>query len=74
MIMSASPGGLGGMRGLVHLRAILGNINVCVLPQTLSISQAMKAFNEDGSLVDEKKQKAVEGLGAALTEMVSKVK
>src|SRR5262249_55493848 len=32
-LMSASPGALGGLRGLVHVRSILGNINVIVLPE-----------------------------------------
>ena len=31
VLMSASPGQLGGLRGLVHLKAILGNIDVIVL-------------------------------------------
>ena len=31
-LMSASPGALGGLRGLVQVRAILGNIKVLVLP------------------------------------------
>ena len=36
-LLSASPGQLGGLRGLVHLRAILGNIKVLVLPDQVSI-------------------------------------
>ena len=51
-IMSASPGALGGLRGLVHLRSILGNIGVTLVPQQIAISGAAKAFNEDGSLAD----------------------
>lgn len=73
VIMSASPGGLGGLRGLVHVRAILGNIGVVVLPATLSISGAPKAFGEDGTLVDPKQQEQVRGLGRTLAEHLARL-
>ena len=73
-LMSASPGALGGLRGLVHVRAILGNINVIVLPDQLAISKAHEAFNADGSLKDAKMQAGVEGLGRTLAEFLKKVK
>ena len=72
-IMSASPGGMGGMRGLVHLRSILGNINVIVLPEQKSISQAYQAFDENGSLKDPKQQQDVEKLGANLASILLKL-
>lgn len=72
-LMSASPGALGGLRGLVHVRAILGNINVLVLPDQVAVMRAHEAFNEDGSLKDAKQQEAVEGLGARLTDVLRKL-
>ena len=51
-LMSASPGALGGLRGLVHLRSILGNIGVIVLPDQIAVARAHEAFQPDGSLSD----------------------
>lgn len=72
-LLSASPGALGGLRGLVHLRAILGNIGVTVLPAQVAISRANEAFQEDGTLADSKQNEAVLGLGRSLAEMLSKL-
>lgn len=73
VIMSASPGGFGGLRGLVHLRSILGNINVFVLPDQKAIPQAFEAFNSDGTMKDPKQQDSVENLGAKLSNVLSKL-
>jgi NAD(P)H-dependent FMN reductase len=50
LLLSASPGGLGGMRGLAHLRDILSNLGAIVLPGSVSISAAHNAFDEKGAL------------------------
>ena len=72
-IMSASPGALGGLRGLVHVRAILGNIRVLVLPDQVAVAKANEAFNPDGSLKDPKQHAAIEALGGKLTQCLSKL-
>ena len=74
VIMSASPGGLGGLRGLVHLRMILGNIHVLVLPEQMAIARAQDAFQPDGRLKDPRQHTAVEQLGATLTQVLVKLK
>ena len=72
-IMAASPGALGGLRGLVHLRMILGNIKTLVLPGQLAVPRANEAFGDDGSLKDTAQQAAAEKLGEDLTHMLERL-
>ena len=72
-LMSASPGGLGGLRGLVHVRAIFGSLGCLVLPDQIAVSAAHSAFDENGALADEKMQAGIQRLGATLTETVRKL-
>jgi NAD(P)H-dependent FMN reductase len=72
-LMAASPGALGGLRGLVHLRAILGNIRVIVLPQQKAIAKAHEAFDDEGRLRDEADRQAVEGIGSAVARAVERL-
>ncbi len=72
-ILSASPGTLGGLRGLVHLRAILGNINVLVLPEQIAVPRAHEAFADGNRLRDEARHRAVLRLGARLAEVVRRL-
>jgi len=67
-LMSASPGGLGGLRGLVHARSMFSNIYSIVLPRQKCIVQADQAFLPDGNLKDPKAQKEVQNLGKGLVE------
>jgi len=73
LLLAASPGGLGGLRGLVTVRSILGNIKVLVLPGQLAISKAHEAFAEDGSLKDAGQAEKVAGLARDLAETVTRL-
>jgi NAD(P)H-dependent FMN reductase len=73
VLCAASPGGLGGLRGLVHLRAILGNLGITVLPDQFALGSAHKAFAADGSLTDPARNATVLGLGAKLAGHLEKM-
>jgi NAD(P)H-dependent FMN reductase len=73
-LMSASPGALGGLRALVHVRSILGNIGVIVLPEQIAVAKAHEAFNPDGSLKDSKQHANILELGKTLAAFVAKLK
>ena len=72
-LMSASPGSLGGLRGLAQLRQVLSNIQVLVLPGQVTVPLAQNLFKKNGYLEDEKKQEETIELGARLTHVLRKL-
>lgn len=72
-LMSASPGALGGLRGLVTVCSILGNIGCIVLPDQVAVSKAHEAFDEQGELKDAKQRASIEKLGASCAKIAGKL-
>jgi len=66
-IAGTSPGYFGAMRSLLQLREVLAvGLGATVIPQQMALPGAMKAFADDGSLVDEARQAAFAGVIEAL--------
>ena len=72
-VCSASPGWRGGLRGLAHLRDLLGNVGVLTLTTEVTIPDATKAFGSDNLLLDPKRQQSATRLGAELTFYLKKI-
>lgn len=70
-LAAASPGGLGGLRGLVPLRMLMGNIGTLVLPQQMALGWAGDAFNEEGALVKDPDIAMLQGL---IDSLIAEVK
>ena len=73
-IMSASPGGLGGIRALPNVRTILASMGVHVLAEDFALGKAHEAFDDDGNAKAEFVQNALEKLGRNLAEILIKIK
>ncbi len=73
ILCAASPGALGGLRGLVHIRSILGNLGITVLPDQVAVSKAYDAFDDSGALKDAKMNARVRALGNTLAKQTAKL-
>lgn len=61
-ISSASPGPMGGLRGLPYLRIYLGGLGLHVVPKQAAIGNAGNAFDENGHLAHESQNKMFDGV------------
>ena len=61
-VLSASPGGLGGLRSQSHLAPLLINLHCWLAPMNFALGYAGDAFAEDGSLVAEGARKSVQSV------------
>lgn len=73
-LMSASPGELGGLRGLVSVRTLFTNIYSIVLPRQKCIPHADTAFAADGNLKDPKQQRDAINQGRELVKFIKQLK
>ncbi|MEZ5738674.1 MAG: NAD(P)H-dependent oxidoreductase [Burkholderiaceae bacterium] len=60
LLVSASPGALGGLRGSIVARLMLSQMGLQLLPMTVAVGQAGQAFSPDGQLTDGSLQRSME--------------
>lgn len=72
-LVAASPGALGGLRGLVHLRQILNGLGVLVLAEQLAIPRAQEAFDADGALKDTGQRNSLDAISRRLVDVTAKL-
>lgn len=73
LLMSASPGSLGGLRGLAHLRQILQALSVLVLTEQLAVPRAHEQFDGQGRLQDPKLLASIAGLSRRLVSVCARL-
>lgn len=67
-ILAASPGSLGGIRGLISLRTLLSNLGVILLAEQVVIPYAFNEFSPSGELIQEDRNQEVLNLGGKLAD------
>jgi len=73
-LLAASPGAIGGLRGIRHVRQVLTQLHMVVVPSEFALGVAHDAFDADGNLKDERAATMAKGVGLAVFEMTNALK
>ena len=73
-LAAASPGALGGLRGLVHLRAVLQSVGALVLSEQVAVGGASTAFTSEGRLADERLQQMLDRTAMRLVDVAARLR
>lgn len=73
-LLAASPGAIGGLRGLRHVRQILTQLQMVVVPQEFALGKAHESFDESGKIKDETARKLANNVGESLVRMTRMLK
>ncbi|MBC7466640.1 MAG: NAD(P)H-dependent oxidoreductase [Bdellovibrio sp.] len=74
LLLAASPGGLGGIRGLAHTRVPFEALGSYIFGEVFGLAKAHEAFKEDGSLVDPKNLERLEGMTSRFMKFAAQLK
>lgn len=66
-LMATSPGPMGGIRMLPRLREALADLGAIVMPGPVAVGSSMKAFDDDGNIID---QGTAKRIGALIDNLV----
>jgi NAD(P)H-dependent FMN reductase len=72
-LLAASPGALGGVRGLLTVRQVLTGLGTLVVPTQFALARAAEAFDADANLKDPAQRKAVEGVAGQLVSVTGRL-
>ncbi len=72
-LLASSPGALGGLRALVHLRQVLQNLGLLVITEQYALGSAGSAFAGDGSLADPKQAAGVDHVVRSLATIAARL-
>jgi chromate reductase len=72
-VVSASPGGYGGIRSLQHARQLLLNLGCHVVPSSCSVPRAHEAFDAAGALKDPRSRNAVQAVAVDLVRLATRL-
>lgn len=73
-LLAASPGAIGGLRGLRHVRQILTQLQMVVVPQEFALGKAHEAFDDLGQIKDEGARKMANNVGSSTIHMARLLK
>lgn len=72
-LLSASPGELGGLRGLAALRLLLENVGTLVHTTQFTLGSADKKFDSNGKLTDQKKEESLKSMLKGYIKLLTKM-
>ncbi|MFK7759388.1 MAG: NADPH-dependent FMN reductase [Phycisphaerales bacterium] len=68
-LLSASPGAIGGLRGLRHVRQILTQLQMYVSPIEFALGSAHAAFDDHGNITDERAAASAQRVGEDMIQL-----
>lgn len=73
LLVAASPGGFGGVRGLRHVREALSELGAIVLPQQVGVGNGASMFGDDGELANERSRKFLDDAVSRLVTVTERL-